>query len=188
MTIEHRNIVDPNQHEPKGAGSAAAGQVYVSDGAGSGAFQLPELQYGSINSVEGDAVSISTIGTTAKLLDAFTNNGPTNGITADQAAGTLTVGGAGDYFISFHVTFATAAAGDAGLYEFGVRADAVESALKVKVQMSGSSDTHTVSMSGILALADSDVLSIYVESDEAGGTDDINISNIHFQAIMVQPS
>lgn len=36
MTIEHANITDPNLHEPVGASTATAGQVYVADGAGSG--------------------------------------------------------------------------------------------------------------------------------------------------------
>lgn len=35
-TIEHSTLTDPELHEPKGAASATAGQVYVADGAGSG--------------------------------------------------------------------------------------------------------------------------------------------------------
>ena len=36
MATEHNTITDPEIHEPKGASSASAGQVYISDGAGSG--------------------------------------------------------------------------------------------------------------------------------------------------------
>jgi len=36
---EHSVITDPNIHEPKGASTAAADTVYVSDGAGSGTWQ-----------------------------------------------------------------------------------------------------------------------------------------------------
>ena len=36
--IEHKNIPDAGRHEPKGASTAAAGSVYVSDGAGSGSW------------------------------------------------------------------------------------------------------------------------------------------------------
>jgi len=39
--IQHKNIADSDRHEPKGASTAAAGQVYVSDGAGSGSWQTP---------------------------------------------------------------------------------------------------------------------------------------------------
>lgn len=35
---EHVDIVDPEIHEPKGVASATSGQVYVADGAGSGAW------------------------------------------------------------------------------------------------------------------------------------------------------
>lgn len=35
---EHVDIVDPEIHEPKGVGAATAGQVYVADGLGSGAW------------------------------------------------------------------------------------------------------------------------------------------------------
>ena len=38
MTIEHKNITDAERHEPKGASTAANGTVYVSNGAGSGAW------------------------------------------------------------------------------------------------------------------------------------------------------
>lgn len=40
-TIEHSTITDPNLHEPKGTSSAALGQLYVADGAGSGAWTDP---------------------------------------------------------------------------------------------------------------------------------------------------
>jgi len=36
--LEHKNIADPNIHEPKGVASAAANQVYVADGLGSGSW------------------------------------------------------------------------------------------------------------------------------------------------------
>lgn len=42
MAIEHNLITDPNVHEPKGASTAAAGTQYVSDGAGSGSWIVPD--------------------------------------------------------------------------------------------------------------------------------------------------
>lgn len=40
----HSSLTDPNIHEPKGASTASDGQVYVADGAGSGAWEakLPD--------------------------------------------------------------------------------------------------------------------------------------------------
>lgn len=36
MATEHRNLTGASLHEPKGAYAASSGQVYISDGAGSG--------------------------------------------------------------------------------------------------------------------------------------------------------
>lgn len=38
MTINHKDIVDPDIHEPKGIGSASASTVYKADGAGAGSW------------------------------------------------------------------------------------------------------------------------------------------------------
>ena len=45
--VEHKNLVDPELHEPKGASTAAAGQVYVADGAGSGAWESAAISTGA---------------------------------------------------------------------------------------------------------------------------------------------
>ena len=39
MATEHNAITDPEIHEPKGVAAASADQVYVADGAGSGAWR-----------------------------------------------------------------------------------------------------------------------------------------------------
>ena len=44
--VEHNTITDPEIHEPKGASTANAGEIYVANGAGSGVWtpeKLPEL-------------------------------------------------------------------------------------------------------------------------------------------------
>ena len=41
--LEHKNIADPNIHEPKGVATAAAGALYEADGLGSGAWTLPSF-------------------------------------------------------------------------------------------------------------------------------------------------
>lgn len=38
-TVQHKTLTDPDLHEPKGVSSATNGQVYVADGAGSGAWK-----------------------------------------------------------------------------------------------------------------------------------------------------
>lgn len=43
MAIEHKDIPDAQLHEPKGAVSASSGEVYVSDGAGSGSWDFAQI-------------------------------------------------------------------------------------------------------------------------------------------------
>ena len=54
--IEHSQLPDELLHEPKGASTAAAGTVYVADGAGSGSFE--KLPTTSLDMV---LVSVSSI-------------------------------------------------------------------------------------------------------------------------------
>lgn len=47
MAIQHKNITDPDVHEPKGTSTALANQVYVADGAGSGSWTGTEDIFGN---------------------------------------------------------------------------------------------------------------------------------------------
>lgn len=61
--IEHNELPDELLHEPKGASTAAAGTVYIADGAGSGSFQkLPTTSL--------DIASTSIIDITPSTIDA----------------------------------------------------------------------------------------------------------------------
>jgi hypothetical protein len=45
MSVEHKDLPDAQLHEPKGVSAASAGQVYVADGGGSGAWGTPPYRY-----------------------------------------------------------------------------------------------------------------------------------------------
>lgn len=79
--IEHNELPDELLHEPKGASTAAAGTVYIADGAGSGSFQkLPTTSL--------DIASTSIIDITPSTIDATIS---LSGETLSQVAdGTLT--------------------------------------------------------------------------------------------------
>ena len=51
MSIEHRDAPDGQRHEPKGISTAASGDVYVADGAGSGAWDNPIADINNKNRV-----------------------------------------------------------------------------------------------------------------------------------------
>lgn len=184
---DHVNITDPNIHEPKGVSTATAGDVYVADGAGSGAWGPVGLEFASVYTRESDGVSVSTIGTTAQTLP-FSNDGPDNSLTSDSSNNRITLATAGTYLVSFHISFETAAAGDAGTYEFKIQDDAVDTYIECASEMSGGGDTSTVSTQGILTVAAGSQLTVTVESDEAGNTDDINIYNAVLNAVLLEAS
>lgn len=79
--IEHSELPDNLLHEPKGASTAAAGTVYVADGAGSGSFKKLPTTSLDISPVSIQDITPSTIDSTVSL----------DGASLSQAAeGTLT--------------------------------------------------------------------------------------------------
>lgn len=79
--IEHSELPDNLLHEPKGASTAAAGTVYIADGAGSGSFQ--KLPTTSLN------ITIPTV--TAATHSAVDSTVDLDGSTLSQVAdGSLT--------------------------------------------------------------------------------------------------
>lgn len=179
--VEHVNIDDANIHEPKGAASAAAGAVYVSDGAGSGSWET--AAYGGIFSEDSDSVTISTIGTTVKKFAAFSQTNPSQGVTTSFADDQITVLSAGDYQIIFNATVQTVASGDAGNYQWHIRINDVETTIGVHKEMTGSSDQGSIACQGIKTLAANDVISVWIESDSGADTDDITVPHCSLSVI-----
>lgn len=71
----HKDLTGADLHEPKGASSASAGQVYVADGSGSGAWtDMPSAQVALTRviadiSTAGDVYVVSPVaGTISKIL------------------------------------------------------------------------------------------------------------------------
>jgi hypothetical protein len=157
--------------------TASSGQVYVADGAGSGAWALEAGQdYAEIYTQDSDAISISSIGTTAQTLP-FANNGPANGATANSANNRIDILDAGIYYVGFDATIGTVAAGDAGEYAFKIAVNGTNSVLETFRYMSGSNDVGSLGTFGLLALAATDQLTVRISSDDGSDTDDINLKN-----------
>lgn len=60
MATQHKNIVDADRHEPKGATAAAANTVYISNGAGSGSW-LPVVAGNSAEMFINNGATATTI-------------------------------------------------------------------------------------------------------------------------------
>lgn len=56
MSTQHSTLTGADLHEPKGIAEAPGGQVYVSDGSGSGNWQSPLVNVKNLNSFEANGV------------------------------------------------------------------------------------------------------------------------------------
>jgi hypothetical protein len=187
----HSSLTGADLHEPKGVASAASGEVYVADGAGSGAWQAQQAQtiaYGELFSEPSDSVTEGSIGTTPIKLEGFAQAGLSSGVTVSAVTNDMTIVTSGVYEVLFSISFQIVAAGDAGDYDMHVRVDGVESKLGFQKTIPNASETVSATVHGFLSLTAGEVLTVYVESDEVGGTDDININAAYFNCILLQES
>ena len=107
--VNHSTLTDPYLHEPKGIATAGAGEVYVADGSGSGAWTdketLIELSLGGyledVSSVETVYVPVPFAGTVVKVLTVLeasissANSTVTVKNSAGASMGTLTIAHSG---------------------------------------------------------------------------------------------
>ena len=126
MTVQHKDIPNDGLHEPKGASTASIGQMYISDGAGSGSWANSLANPDDIK-VERllDAISLATsqepTGLDAPLQIEL---GAAQFTTADPvslaADGTVTFNQAGTYRVK--VSLAIGRSGGAGVSSIYARA------------------------------------------------------------------
>lgn len=126
----HKDLTGANLHEPKGAASASAGQVYVADGSGSGAWTAQAGSYVTVTrtfadvSTAGDLYAVVPVGGTISkifaVLDAAisvadaTISFHINGVSVDSSDLTIafTASGPGTEFDSTPSGHNTVVAGD----------------------------------------------------------------------------
>jgi hypothetical protein len=117
MAAEHKNITDPNNHEPKGASTAVVDTAYVSDGAGSGTWKTPVFDTSgltftteSLLNSESTAATQNPVGLDTPLQIEF---GPDQNTSEDPvsltADGTITVNETGEYNIKTSLVYGRSA-------------------------------------------------------------------------------
>ena len=109
----HKDLTGSDLHEPKGAASASSGQVYVADGAGSGAWTAPKVAYYALTKTFSDVstaadlyVGIPVAGTITRIegvLEAA--------ITTANSAVTFSIGGVSVDSSALTVAFSGSAPG-----------------------------------------------------------------------------
>ncbi len=188
--VEHSALTDPDLHEPKDISTATDGEIYFADGAAGGEWR-PFMEYATMTLNDNAGVTVSTIGTTAQKLAIWDADGPSVGATPDSTTDhDITINTAGDYIVKFHCPAGPVAAGDAGDYQFRLRINGSESAtsaykLGSEREFSGTNDIGSLSFFGIVTLAASDVLTVWIESDEGGNSDDIKIYDSTFSVLKI---
>ena len=131
MSTQHKNIVEADLHEPKGASTSSINEVYFADGLGSGDFVIPVAHAACYHTATGgtsdtpalaDTWEVLGLTTTANGLVEFTHTSPSK----------FTYTGAADRhaMVTFNMSFeATSVAGTAlfAVYLNGVKEAASES-------------------------------------------------------------
>ena len=179
--VQHSALTGATLHEPKGAAAASAGEVYIADGAASGAWATL-LEFGHIYTQESDSATLSTIGTTVKDLP-FTTNGANSVCVADSANNRITLTSAGTYYVTFSGSVSTVAAGDSGTYKWKIALDSTPEHLEAERELSGSGDLGDLTTCGLITATAGQQLTVEIESDEAGDSDDLNLINLELTAI-----
>lgn len=175
MAIEHVNILDPDIHEPKGVAAASVNQVYVADGAGSGAWA--DLEYGTNISTTVGALQVVS-GSTVVALSPSTPTKIISDITSGVIVGSgisfntdvLDISLGGEYNISLCVNFSFTTGTVPSSIKFGVSKDGTSSLLPLKPSsyVSASTFEASVSLNTIQSLLNGDELSVWVEAASSG--------------------
>lgn len=191
-TVQHSALTDPNIHEPKNITTAAAGEVYVADGAGSGTWQQPAGHaYGELYISEGvTAQTLATSSGTAKLnpTGEWTTNGNAE-VTLSAANGTITITHAGEYSLNFWITFTTASVAAGAKYRFYYAVDGTTTTRNVYVtKPTNGADTLHCSASGLATLAANDVVTIYVGGDATSSGTAITPVEAGLSLQLIQPA
>jgi hypothetical protein len=134
--------------------------------------------YGSIRTKDASTAQ-EDITTTPELLTGFTANGEYSGITPAYGSSTLTVGYGAEYGVGFRID-ATGTASQT--FKFNVRVNAVESVIQCQLPFNATPDPEHTMMFDYLDLDADDVLTVYVESDDADAGTDLTPINMSFWA------
>jgi hypothetical protein len=118
--IEHKNILDPNIHEPKGVSTANAGDIYVANGTGSGEWTVPEPK-GTVSANDGTIYMADGLGS-----GVWTPSSVVRPEVWDDVVGILTVAAAWGTRAPGLIVINDNGAGSAGVRAFGFDATLVE--------------------------------------------------------------
>lgn len=168
--VEHRNIIDAERHEPKGAGSATSGFILSSIGSGATSFIDPKtLKVVSVASVL-EAANLSTqnpSGTDVATQVSFGAGGSNSDVTI-TGGGDVNINSTGLYFLTFNLSFGRT--GTSGIAIMAARVLLNGSAIGYTqgVTIDGATDTTPCEISMLRSFTAGDVIKVQYVRDSAG--------------------
>lgn len=103
MAIEHKDIPDPQRHEPKGISAAVSGSVYVANGAGSGQWRKRFVDDPTFAEIDSPSSIKSLTSTVDVIVDGFVYDDVVTSKFNLTAGSRLTVLETGFYSVNFRV-------------------------------------------------------------------------------------
>lgn len=167
--INHSTLSDPYLHEPKGVSSALAGQIYVSDGAGSGDWVENSRAFNGYLTFSTSSPYAHSATTSDTVFNAAFTAGVNNGFTGLSSPnarvrydGVETINATLDARFSLKQTSGTAKDVDIVFYKNGV-----ELAGTRMVVTTSNAEWHFISILGSTALATNDYIEVFVKASAA---------------------
>ena len=198
---EHNTLTGASLHEPKGVAAAAADLAYISDGAGSGAWETPSLSGQGAATVNQLLASDGAGGTqwvnndvdSTSILarSELTNQNPTALDTPLQllfggvhsttefdidAAGAVTCNVSGTYNLRFNFRFARTSGTGTAILVLRYLINGVEVTPPITAELTGSGDVYPYAATVTGAIVVGQVLTVELIRDSAGNND----GGVHF--------
>ena len=117
--------------------------------------------------VDDGSTAQTGITATPVLFTGFAVDGLSSGITPDHTADSLTIVTDGIYIVLFENSYS---GGGNDTIQFHIRVDGVEGVYATHGKMSAGGDARSSMFAGILSLSAAEVVTVYVESDNGGGS------------------
>jgi hypothetical protein len=187
MTIQHKNIADADLHEPKGISSATVDKVYVSNGLGSGSWQVVPGRAHADMYIDAGATTqtLSASQVYAKLNPGTEwTSGVSNILTISPSTGEITLSQAGNYLINFWVTFTTTALAAGTGYRFKFALDGTTSTRTLEAHKpTNGADVVTCSATGLVTATAGQKLTMYCAGDATSSGANITVTEAGLTAV-----
>lgn len=167
--VNHNTLTDPYLHEPKGASTALAGQIYVADGAGSGDWVENSRIFGGYLTFSTGSPYAHSVTTSDTVLNptfnASTNNGFT-GLSSPNARvrydGTETINASIDFIFSIQQSSGTSRQVEMALFKNGTELTGSR-----MIATASSGEWHLMALKFNTTLATDDYLEVFIKANSS---------------------